>query len=94
MTDNLENTQNATNKSLNLEKFWITLIYLAPTNIRSCLPTSANLKALTAPKKVAEVAEWTKSWEYREKNFERTSLTVNPAKACQPLGALFVCFWL
>ncbi len=40
--------------------------------------------------KVAEVAEWTKSWEYREKNFERQSLTVNPAKACQPLGALFV----
>ncbi|MEL6780340.1 MAG: DUF3364 domain-containing protein, partial [Cyanobacteria bacterium J06597_16] len=43
-----------------------------------------------SPEKVAEVAEWTKSWEYREKNFERKSLTVNPAKACQPLGALFV----
>ncbi|VEP17353.1 Nitrogenase molybdenum-iron protein beta chain [Hyella patelloides LEGE 07179] len=40
--------------------------------------------------KVAEVAEWTKSWDYREKNFDREALTINPAKACQPLGALFV----
>jgi nitrogenase molybdenum-iron protein beta chain len=38
---------------------------------------------------VARVAEWTKSWEYREKNFAREALTVNPAKACQPLGAIF-----
>ncbi|MBN9697920.1 MAG: nitrogenase molybdenum-iron protein subunit beta [Zoogloea sp.] len=33
--------------------------------------------------------EYTKSWEYREKNFAREALTVNPAKACQPLGAVF-----
>ncbi len=39
--------------------------------------------------KVAEVAEWTKSWEYREKNLAREALSVNPAKACQPLGATF-----
>ncbi len=37
---------------------------------------------------VARVAEWTKTWDYREKNFEREALTVNPAKACQPLGAI------
>jgi nitrogenase molybdenum-iron protein beta chain len=37
---------------------------------------------------VARVEEWTKSWEYREKNFAREALTVNPAKACQPLGAI------
>jgi len=43
-----------------------------------------------SPEKVAEVAEWTKSWEYREKNFGREALTINPAKACQPLGSLFV----
>ncbi|GAB6152631.1 nitrogenase molybdenum-iron protein subunit beta [Desulfosporosinus burensis] len=34
----------------------------------------------------------TKSWldsvEYREKNFAREKLVINPAKACQPLGAL------
>lgn len=39
--------------------------------------------------KVEEVREWTKTWEYREKNFAREALTVNPAKACQPLGAVF-----
>ena len=38
--------------------------------------------------KVKEVAEWTKTWEYREKNFAREALTINPAKACQPLGSL------
>ena len=36
-----------------------------------------------------KTTEWTKSWEYREKNFAREALTVNPAKACQPLGAVF-----
>ncbi|MEM8576140.1 MAG: nitrogenase molybdenum-iron protein subunit beta [Pseudomonadota bacterium] len=39
--------------------------------------------------RVKEIGNWTKSWEYREKNLARTSLTVNPAKACQPLGAVF-----
>jgi nitrogenase molybdenum-iron protein beta chain len=39
---------------------------------------------------VVKIADWTKSWEYREKNFARDSLVVNPAKACQPLGAVFV----
>jgi nitrogenase molybdenum-iron protein beta chain len=39
--------------------------------------------------KIEQVREWTKTWEYREKNFSREALTVNPAKACQPLGAVF-----
>jgi nitrogenase molybdenum-iron protein beta chain len=39
---------------------------------------------------IARVRDWTKTWEYREKNFAREALTVNPAKACQPLGAVFV----
>jgi nitrogenase molybdenum-iron protein beta chain len=38
---------------------------------------------------VKEIADWTKSWEYREKNLAREAVTVNPAKACQPLGAVF-----
>ena len=38
--------------------------------------------------KVKETEAWTKSWEYREINFKREALTVNPAKACQPLGAV------
>jgi nitrogenase molybdenum-iron protein beta chain len=41
-----------------------------------------------SPEEVARIAEWTKTWEYREKNFSREALTVNPAKACQPLGAI------
>ncbi|RXJ95652.1 nitrogenase molybdenum-iron protein subunit beta [Malaciobacter molluscorum] len=40
--------------------------------------------------KVEEIAEWTKSWEYREKNLSREAITINPAKACQPLGAVMV----
>jgi len=40
--------------------------------------------------KVEEIAEWTKTWDYREKNLAREAITVNPAKACQPLGAVMV----
>lgn len=39
--------------------------------------------------KVVEVADWTKTWEYREKNLAREAVVINPAKACQPLGAVF-----
>lgn len=39
--------------------------------------------------KVKEVAQWTKGMEYREKNFAREHIKINPAKACQPLGAVF-----
>jgi nitrogenase molybdenum-iron protein beta chain len=42
-----------------------------------------------ADDEVTRVAEWTKSSEYRELNFARQALTINPAKACQPLGAVF-----
>ena len=38
---------------------------------------------------VQEIGDWTRSWEDREKNLAREALTVNPAKACQPLGAVF-----
>jgi nitrogenase molybdenum-iron protein beta chain len=39
--------------------------------------------------KVKEVSEWTKTEEYRELNFARQNIKINPAKACQPLGAVF-----
>jgi len=42
-----------------------------------------------SPEKVQEIADWTKTQDYREKNFARQSLVINPAKACQPLGAVF-----
>ncbi len=38
--------------------------------------------------KIDEVFEWTTSEEYKELNFQREALTINPAKACQPLGAV------
>ncbi len=38
---------------------------------------------------IEKIREWTKTPEYREKNFAREALAVNPAKACQPLGAVF-----
>jgi len=39
--------------------------------------------------KVEKVLEWTKSPEYKTKNFDRKHLVVNPLKSCQPLGALY-----
>lgn len=42
-----------------------------------------------APEKVAKVAEWTKTPEYRELNFAREAVSINPCKACQPLGAVY-----
>lgn len=38
--------------------------------------------------KVQEVFEWTTTQEYQDLNFARKALTVNPAKACQPLGSV------
>lgn len=38
--------------------------------------------------KIDEVFEWTTTQEYQDLNFQREALTVNPAKACQPLGAV------
>src|SRR3974377_1994858 len=48
-----------------------------------------NFENPVAADEVERVREWTKTPEYREKNFAREALTVNPAKACQPLGAVF-----
>src|SRR5450755_3555981 len=48
-----------------------------------------NFENSVADEEVERVREWTKTPEYREKNFARQALTVNPAKACQPLGAVF-----
>lgn len=38
---------------------------------------------------IERVREWAKTEEYQEKNMAREALVVNPAKACQPLGAVF-----
>jgi nitrogenase molybdenum-iron protein beta chain len=39
------------------------------------------------PEEEARVAAWIDTAEYREKNFARQALVINPAHACQPLGA-------
>lgn len=39
--------------------------------------------------KIQETLEWTKSKEYRDLNFAREELVINPLKACQPLGGLY-----
>jgi nitrogenase molybdenum-iron protein beta chain len=38
--------------------------------------------------KIDEIFTWTTTEEYKELNFAREALTINPAKACQPLGAV------
>jgi nitrogenase molybdenum-iron protein beta chain len=38
--------------------------------------------------KIDEVFQWTTTKEYQDLNFAREALTVDPAKACQPLGAV------
>ena len=38
--------------------------------------------------KIDETFAWSTTEEYKELNFAREALTVNPAKACQPLGAV------
>ncbi|MGB0129461.1 MAG: nitrogenase molybdenum-iron protein subunit beta [Rhodocyclaceae bacterium] len=38
--------------------------------------------------KIDETFLWTTTAEYQELNFKREALTINPAKACQPLGAV------
>ena len=47
-----------------------------------------NFEERHAPEKIQEVFNWTTTQEYKELNFAREALTVNPAKACQPLGAV------
>lgn len=38
---------------------------------------------------VQKITEWTKTEEYKELNFKRQHIKINPHKACQPLGAVF-----
>lgn len=42
------------------------------------------------PEEVARVEEWINSEDYREKNFAREAVVINPVHACQPLGAQLV----
>ena len=44
----------------------------------------------TPPEEVERVKAWINTEDYKEKNFAREALVVNPAHACQPLGAQLV----
>jgi len=41
----------------------------------------------TTPEEIEKVKNWINTEEYKEKNFARQALVINPAHACQPLGA-------
>ena len=38
--------------------------------------------------KIEQTFQWSTTAEYKDLNFQREALTINPAKACQPLGAV------
>ena len=49
----------------------------------------ANFEFKPSDEAIEKIVQWTKSEDYKQKNFAREALTINPAKACQPLGAVF-----
>ena len=49
----------------------------------------ANFECRPPDEEVAKQLEYSKSWEYREKNFAREKAVINPPRACQPLGSVF-----
>jgi nitrogenase molybdenum-iron protein beta chain len=59
------------------------------TTTRTCCTTSSRCsKSASTDQTVQETFQWTTTVEYQDLNFKREALTVNPAKACQPLGAV------
>lgn len=73
----------------------------AADNVKPCYPLfeqgeyqdllakkKANHEQPTDADKVQEIFNWTTTEEYQEINFARKNLTIDPAKACQPLGAV------
>ena len=66
------------------------LLFREPEYQKIFADKKANFEFNHSDARVAEIRDWTKSKEYKDKNFAREALTVNPAKACQPLGAVYV----
>jgi nitrogenase molybdenum-iron protein beta chain len=89
MTDNLDNTQTP-NVPADPGKIQDHFELFHNDEYQELFDYKRQFEGAYSKEKIEEVAEWTKSWDYREKNFAREALTINPAKACQPLGALFV----
>ena len=67
------------------------MLFREPEYQKLFKPTRRNSSSSTTPmRRSQEIRDWTKSREYMDKNFAREALVVNPAKACQPLGAVYV----
>lgn len=64
-------------------------LFKEPEYVELLANKKAQFECRPSDDKVAEQSEYTKTWEYREKNFAREIAVINPAKACQPLGAVF-----
>jgi len=46
------------------------------------------MEGAPSDEEVGQTLAWSQGWEYRERNFAREALVINPLKACQPLGAV------
>ena len=49
---------------------------------------TADCEDAASPEEVQKVFDWTTTAEYQQLNFAREALTIDPAKACQPLGSV------
>jgi nitrogenase molybdenum-iron protein beta chain len=65
-------------------------LFRQPEYVEMLTNKKKNFENPVPDQEVERIRDWTKTQEYREKNFNRTAVTINPAKACQPLGAVFV----
>ncbi|GAB6054554.1 nitrogenase molybdenum-iron protein subunit beta [Magnetospira thiophila] len=75
--------------SQNVEKIEPSYPLFRSDEYKDSLATKRELYEERHPQeKIDEVFQWTTTAEYQELNFNREALTVNPAKACQPLGAV------
>jgi len=66
------------------------LLFREPEYQKLFADKKANFEFNHADVRIEEIRNWTKTPEYKDRNFAREALTVNPAKACQPLGAVYV----
>ncbi len=64
-------------------------LFRAPEYLELFENKKKNFEFAVPADKVQGIVEWTKTKEYQQVNFDREALTINPAKACQPLGAVF-----
>jgi len=64
-------------------------LFLEPQYDSMILAKRKNFENAPPQAEIDRIREWTKTVEYQDKNFAREALCINPAKACQPLGAVF-----